>query len=178
MKNNFNSALIISCVALLGVIILAGLLLSKSEKLAYVDSGKLVEKYNDMMALRKELGEKTKKSQANLDTLSGEFERAMKKYEKDRVTMSEKERKLNEELLNNKQQQYMQYKEAVQAKAKEEEVKAATIVLNKLNNYIKQYGKTHHYKIIFGANSSGNVIYADEVINITDPIIEGANSEK
>jgi outer membrane protein len=177
MKNKISLPLIISCIALTGVIILMSVNLLRTEKLAYVDNGKLIEKYTPMIELRKELEKKSSRWKSNIDTLQSDFEKALKKYEKARASMSEKERKLNEELLQNKQQQFLQYSDAAKAKSNEEANKASSSVLVKLNTFIKEYGKKNKYKLIFGANASGNIVYGDQVIDITEEIIEGANKE-
>lgn len=50
-------------------------------------------------------------------------------------------------------------------------------VWNRLNEYIKEYGKTHKFKIIIGTQGNGNVMYADEAIDITKDLIEYANNK-
>jgi|WetSurMetagenome_2_1015567.scaffolds.fasta_scaffold178302_2 outer membrane protein len=46
-----------------------------------------------------------------------------------------------------------------------------TEILTQLNQYIKDYGKEHKYQYIFGANGSGDVLYADESENLTEEVI-------
>ncbi len=45
------------------------------------------------------------------------------------------------------------------------------IIWNRLNPYIISYGKKKNYKYIFGANGTGNILYADEQENITADLI-------
>jgi outer membrane protein len=91
--------------------------------------------------------------------------------------MSKKEMELKQELLSNKQQQINSYQKAIQGKIQEEDQKASQTVINDINDYVKEYGKEHSYRIIFGASGSGNVMYADEASDLTDEILEGLNSE-
>lgn len=176
MNNNGKTSLVLAALALIGVVITGVTQLGKKEKVAYVDNNQLVLKYQGMIDARKELEKKNKLFQSNIDTLTGEFQAALKKYERERAGMSEKERKLAEELLNNKQQQAINYRDAIQKKAKEEENKTTLEVLGKLNEQIKAYGKANNYKYIFGATNVGNIIYADKVSDITEEIITVVNN--
>lgn len=173
--NNNKVTFGIACLALAGVFLLTCIHFFTSEKIAYIDNGLLLNKYQGIADAHKEFENKTKSWGANVDTLGAEMERTLKKYEKERSSLSEKERKLQEELLQNKQHQYIQYRDAMQKKAKEEENGISLKALAKLDEFIKEYGEKHHYKIILGATNTGNVIYAEKTLNITDAIIEEAN---
>src|SRR5690349_17871473 len=109
----------------------------KTDKDAYVDNIKMVAKYQGLIDVRNEIENKSKVLQANVDTLVAEFENEMKNYEKERMAMTERERKLKEELLNNKKSQLDQYTNAVRDKLKEESSKLSGVALGKLNSFIK-----------------------------------------
>lgn len=167
---------LLSIISLIGIVFLLLLHYTASDKVAYIDNVKLIGKYKGMEDARKLIEKNTKQWQNNLDTLAKEFEQSMKKYEEQRAKgMDKKEMKLTEELLQNKQQQFVQYRDGTQKRIKEEENKITGEVLSKLNNIIKEYGKKQRYKIIFGANTSGNIVYADNVLDITDEVIEVVN---
>ncbi|MGJ8734793.1 MAG: OmpH family outer membrane protein [Cellulophaga sp.] len=50
-------------------------------------------------------------------------------------------------------------------------------VWNRLNTYIKTYAQEHHLKIILGTSGNGNVMFAEESINITNQILEFSNKK-
>ncbi len=50
------------------------------------------------------------------------------------------------------------------------------MIWKRLNPYLTDYGKEHKYSIIYGANGTGNVLYADEALNITDEVIKYINN--
>jgi outer membrane protein len=175
MKNNGKLSVILATLALIGVGIIGAVQWKKKEKVAYIDNNELVLKYQGMIDARKQLETKNKILQGNIDTLASEFQTELKKYERERAKMSDKERKLAEELLNNKQQQAINYRDAIQKKAKEEESKLTMEVLGRLNEQIKAYGKAQGYTFIFGATNVGNIIYADKVNDITEEILTEVN---
>lgn len=147
---------------------------SKSNALVYVDTSKLMVEYKGMAEVKKIIEGKAKVWQATVDTLTLELQNDIKKYEKERGQMSEREKKTTEQLLGHKQQQFMQYKEASKNKVVEEEQKITNEALVKVNNVISDYGKTKNYTIVLGT-VTGNIVYADQTINITDQILEVLN---
>lgn len=168
------------------ILIFVGLLLtgvlfylhfSSQSKVAYIDTIKLLDKYQSMTDAKKIVDQKNKVLQSNIDTLGFELENSIKKYEKDRTSMPANEIKLTEELLRNKQQQFIQYRDATTAKQKENENKITGEVISKLNEYIKRYGDKHNFQVILGGNASGTVLYAGTAIDITDEVIQGVNEE-
>ena len=63
-----------------------------------------------MKQVRIEFQQKTKVWQASSDTLIAKWQEELKKYEKERTSLSVKEKQLKEELLLNKQQQINGYR--------------------------------------------------------------------
>jgi outer membrane protein len=150
---------------------------SKPSEIAYVKVGPLLEKYQGMIDAKSEYKAKSASWQMNVDTLAKETERQLREYERQRVGMSGRERELSEELLRGKQQQYMQYREAMQRKGQEEDRKMTEQVLQRVNAYLEAYGKRKGYAIILGANASGNVVYGMPALDITEDVTKGLNEE-
>ena len=45
-------------------------------------------------------------------------------------------------------------------------------VYGELNSFIRDYGKEHGYDMIWGATSSGNIVYAREAVNLTEDVLK------
>lgn len=148
---------------------------SPKERLAYVDSNKLLENYQGMVKARKAYNSKAAGWQANIDTLTLDLQRAIKDFEKESRSMSEKEVELSKKLLRVKQQNLADYQKAIQEKAKQEDLQLTQEVVNTLNAYLKKYGEENNYEIIFAATEIGNIVYADHAIDITDKVLQGLN---
>jgi outer membrane protein len=172
MKKNFLIGLFV--VGLFGFVVW---MYSQQRKVAYVDTGILMENYKGMKDARKEFQAKVAVYKSNVDSLMKSWEKELKSYEKERIKMTKKERQLKEELLRNKQQQLNNYQQAIQEKAMKEEQSATQSVVNQVNDYVKEYGKEKGYDFIYGANGSGNIVYANDAYNITQELIDGLNSE-
>lgn len=169
-------ALPLSLIALLASVFAIFQLQSSSQQV-YVDVNKLLDGYKRTKIVKAEFEEKAKTLNANVDSLMGDWQKELKSYEKERSKMSKKELELKQQLLSNKQQQINNYQQAIQKQIQEEDKKSTQTVINDINDYIKDYGKTHNHKIIFGASGGGNIMYADEATDLTQEILEGLNAE-
>jgi outer membrane protein len=149
----------------------------KSDSLVYVDVNKLMDGYDRTKVERDKFLETEKTLRANVDSLMVDWENEIKQYEKQRTSMSKKELQLKQELLSNKQQQISNYQQAIQKQVQEEDTKATQTVINDINDFIKEYGKEHDYKIIFGASGAGSIMYANEATDLTDEVLVGLNNE-
>lgn len=145
--------------------------------LAYVDVNKLLQGYERTKVDRETFTKKTSVMKANVDSLMTEWQNELKVYEKERASMTKKELALKQELLQNKQQQINNYQQAVQKQIEQEDQKMTQTVVNDINDYVKAYGKEHNHRIIFGAQGSGNIMYADKGTDLTDKILEGLNKQ-
>ena len=167
---------IISVLALL--LSITSIFLGKSNSdLVYVDVNKLIEGYKKTKIVKGEFDKKVAGVKSNVDSLMSRWQKELQAYEKERTSMSPNEVKLKQELLQNKQNQISGYQESVQKQMLEEEKKVTQTVVNDINEYIKEYGKDHGYKIIFGASGSGNIMYAQEATDLTKDVLNGLNQE-
>ncbi len=144
-------------------------------ELAYVDSNKLLNEYEGMKAARGVYEKKATAWQANIDTLTVEVQNAIKAYEKESRGMTAKEKSLSKELIKSKQEKLINYQRAIQDQSQQEDYKATQEVLADINAYLKEYGENHAYKIILAATDAGNIVYAQEGMEITEEVIEGLN---
>jgi outer membrane protein len=162
-----RSALFVGCIVV--VILISGFLFFfKRDKLAYVESSRLLNEYKAMVDARKAFDVKSNQWQMNIDTLTKEVQQAIFKFEKE--AGSEGEKKKAREEINIKQKQLRDYQQAVQQNAQQEEARISTQVLTEVNTFLMTYGKEHGYKMILVANN-GNIAYADKDLDITSEII-------
>jgi len=148
-----------------------------AQRTVYVDSAYLVNNYKGMVDARKVYQQKANTWKANVDTLANDVQQAIKDYEKESVSMTSKEKELSRELIKSKQKQLSDYQRAIQDKASQEDGKMTQQVLSEINNYVKEYGEKHNYKIIFAATEYGNIAYAQDGLDITEDVLEGLNKQ-
>lgn len=164
-------------VVVIGLLTVITFQLQKSESIVYVDAAKLVNGYKGMQAARKEFEMKTNAWKANLDTLKFEFDAKVKEYESTAGKLTMKERKLTEELLQTKQEQYINYENIIAEKIQKEDQELTGKVLGKVNDFLKRYGEEKGYAIIMAATQYGNIVYAEKGKDITAEVLLGLNDE-
>jgi outer membrane protein len=145
--------------------------------IVYVDSNQLINNYKGMLDARKVFQQKALAWKANVDTLTNEVQQLIAKYEKERSRLSSKERQLTEELVRMKQRQLIDYQQAMNTQAEQEDGKMTTEVISQINAYIKKYGEQEGYTIVMAATQYGNIAYADEGLDITKEVLDGLNKE-
>ncbi len=147
------------------------------DAIVYINTPRLLSEYEGLGAAQKEVENNTASMRANVDTLAAELQAAILKYEKDRTSLSEKARQEAEEVLRNKQIQYQQYQQAVSQKISDEDNKVSAAVLAQMTAYINEFGRKNNYKLILGATTTGNIVFADTTGDVTDLILRGLNDE-
>lgn len=174
-----NKNLVIITVSAIAVVVISLLLMkySNNRKIVYVETGILMEQYEGMKSARVQIEAKQKELSAGVDSLINLFQEDIKTYERERSKMSAKERELKEELLRVRQQQVNNYHQAMQKKAAEEEQRLTQTQINRINDFVKLYGEKHGYEYILGATGTGNMLYARDVLNITNEVIEAINEQ-
>jgi len=147
------------------------------EGIVYVDSQKLVNGFKGMQEARKEFETRTAVWKANLDTLRLEVDLKIKEYDRSKSELTETEKALMEELIQSKQEQFRNYQQVISDKIATEDRELTNKVLSKVNEYVSTYGKENGYRIIMAATQYGNIVYAEEHMDITSDLLNGLNQE-
>ena len=159
------------------VTIMMYLQFSTNTNIVYIDSNRLLANYQGMKDAQAEFQQKASTWQANVDTLMSEVQKSIMDYEKESAKMTKKEKELSRELIRTKQKQLGDYQSAIKDQSAQMDQEMTQKVLAKVNTFLTEYGKEKNYKVIFGATNAGNIIYADEAMNITDEVLEILNKQ-
>ncbi|MBE9585996.1 OmpH family outer membrane protein [Mucilaginibacter sp. JRF] len=149
----------------------------KNDRIAYVDSSKVLNEFKGSEKAKKDFQTKAKAWQANIDTMTNEVKASIGNYEKTLAGMSAKEQSMAKELIRSKQKQMSDYQQAIQDNARQEDAKLTQTVVTQINSFLTRYGKKHNYKMILIANQSGTIAYAREGLDITDEVVKELNDE-
>lgn len=150
---------------------------NKSSRIVYVDAAKLVSNYQGMQEAKIGLEGKIAGYNSNLDTLKMELDGKISEYDAKKSRLSLNEKILFEELIASKQLQFSNYQQMIQEKVQNENLQLTQKVLDRINEYVKRYGKEHNLKLILAATQYGNIIYGEDDVDITQVIIDGLNKE-
>ena len=147
-----------------------------SGKLAYVESGKMLDGYQGMKDARKAFEGKARGWEKQNQTMLANFKANVEGYQKQAPTLSAEQRAATEQKLQEQQQQVAQQQQMLQAQAQQEEGKLTQSVLESVNKKVEAYGKAHGYKLILIAAPSGTIAYGEKNLDITAPVLAYLNA--
>jgi outer membrane protein len=148
-----------------------------TNKIAYVESSKLLEDYKGMQDARKAFEVKAKRWEAQNQTMVRGFQTAVQQYQKQAESLTAEQRAATEQKLQAQQQQVGQGQQKLQQQAQEEEAKMTQSVLERLNKQIEKYGKANGYRMILIAAPSGTIAYGRKDLDITPQVLKYLNAE-
>lgn len=147
-----------------------------SGKLAYVESGKMLDGYQGMKDARKAFEGKARGWEKQNQAMLANFKAAVESYQKQAPTLSAEQRAATEQKLQEQQQQVAQQQQMLQQQAQQEEGKLTQSVLESVNKKVEAYGKAHGYKLILIAAPSGTIAYGEKNLDITVPVLAYLNA--
>lgn len=140
--------------ALFAVAVMGVLSSCSMKKSGYVDMFKLVQEFE----LQKEYSEEAKR----------EIDREKSMIDSIIYTVQLRDPSSSENVKN-------ELYAALYKKTEERNKEIEKMLWKRLNPYVADFGKEKGYSFIYGANGTGNVLYADESLNVTDELIKYVN---
>lgn len=147
-------------------------------KIAYVDIDSLLSNYNFSVTLRNEmlrkgenmrmtLSEKAKVIQADME----DFQRKME----NNVYATRQRAEEEQARIIKSQEDYARMEQRLVNELSAEEQKNNIILRDSINNFLKDYNKSHGYDLIL-SRMADNILLANEALDITKEVIDGLNS--
>ena len=126
--------------------------------IGYVNTPRLMQQYHGTAAKRKELAHTAAIWQQSLDSLTKVISTLQPPSPA-------------------RQKELSQYRITLQQKTQVVSSQFDQVLLTEVNAYLKRYGKAHRLDYIFGANESGNIVYAADSQDLTSSVLQGLNNE-
>lgn len=147
-------------------------------KIAYINRDSLAEQYefyNDMQtSFMLEQQEKEGELSSRYKALQTRYLKIQRDLQNRMITPTSAEQKNQQ--LGLDQQKWQQDQERYSLEMAEKSQKMTLQILDSIKNYVDIYNKDHNYNMILNNDTLGSiVIYADEMMNITDDIVKGLN---
>ena len=147
---------------------------SKSKKLAYVNTLKLMDQVELMGQVKETIKEQEQEAQKRLDTLDTEYRASLFAFEKDQKKLNKGQKQKEVQKLEYMKNQLIHYHAGVKETISKNRKDLLSANLVKINEVIKAWGREKGYDIIL-ATSSGNIAYANDALDITDAIADKIN---
>lgn len=165
---------IINTVLLIGII--SYLLINSfgafnSEKEAYIITGELHQNFDYTKELNIEFTEVKTEKEKEIERFTENLQILELKIKNENYSESE----LYEYQLGVNKLQKLRYEFDVYMNELNAELNLK--IWEKLNIYINEYGAENNFTIIYGADGNGNILYAEEELNITKDVIDYCNQK-
>lgn len=146
-------------------------------RIAYIHNSRIISEYNGTIEANQHIEEKKRIWQANLDSLSFNYNLEVQLFEKEFNSLSPSTKEARQEYLKRLKNDLVTYKQALEKKIEEEENIVSSGILKQINSFLLEYGKESSYDIIFGVTESGSIHYGKDVNDITDEVLEVLNNK-
>lgn len=144
-------------------------------KVAYVRTSTIIEGYNGVKEARELYQTQLNQWQSQIETLRNNIDQTSLAYEGNFVKWDAKEQQRQKTELYRKQVELEKYETVLAEKSQVEEDKVFQGSINQINAYIEKYAKDKGYTFVLGTTQTGNILYADEAVDITNEVLNGLN---
>ncbi|SEG54563.1 OmpH family outer membrane protein [Sphingobacterium lactis] len=148
------------------------------EKIVYVNSDTLSEKYQYFKDVRTRLEAKVKKAQNDLQAKGQAYQRELADYQQKAATMSASERQATEERLVRHQNDLGRMDQNASTSIAQEEQTEFTKVYTAITDYLKKHSEEKGYRLVLTySKTNPAVLYADPAMDITNSVLDALNKE-
>ncbi len=144
--------------------------------LAYINSDTLLARYRYYEEVSDKLEKKKKKLQQEYARRAEGLQKQFEDYQRTATNMTIGQARAVEEDLTRKRQNLLQYQETITQELMKEEAAITQELYDKVASYLKIYGEENNLQIVFTYSAGSSLIYANEGLDITNPVIEGLNA--
>jgi len=137
--------------------------LSEKKEYVYIDNIKLFNGFNMAKDMSDIHTKKIKKQTQKLDSLYQLFQMDIKSKDENKIKLSQQKLQKEDEAFGAMKQHFSKV--------------VSQQIWDRLNTYTNEYGKTQEHKIILGTQGGGNVMFADDSVDITAEVLEYANAK-
>jgi len=151
---------------------------AQDEKIVYVNSDSLSEKYTYYKDVRAKLEAKFKKAQADFQAKGQAYQREVAEYQQKGQGMSATERQATEERLVRLQGDLQRMEQNAGQSIGQEEQTEFSKVYTAVTAYLQKHAEDKGYKLVLTySKTNPAVLYADPKMDITKEVIEALNKE-
>lgn len=151
---------------------------AKEEKIVYVNSDSLSEKYQYYKDVRTKLEAKVKKAQSDLQAKGQAYQRELAEYQQKAGSMSATERQATEERLVRLQGDLGRMDQNASSNIAQEEQTEFSKVYSAVTEYLKKHSEEKGYKLVLTySKTNPTVLYAEPSMDITKQVIDALNKE-
>jgi outer membrane protein len=153
--------------------------LSEGNNIYYVQIDSVINNFDMATDLSGELESKYKTSEAEFQNKQKAYQNDLNdyQYKAQRGLITRSEAETIEQQLYAKQQSLVQLQQQLTSELGEKQTVMNRQVINAIMEYLKKNSAELDYKYVLGNSFGGNILYANDSLDITPGIIKGLNEE-
>lgn len=144
------------------------------EKVVYVRSAELVEKYEGMKEVRAKYAKKLEEWKSDMIAKQQSYDSLLNTY--NTVTDKKQKQQIEKELIQ-RRDMLLEYEKKIKNEAYEEDMKITQGALDQINSFIENYAEKNGYDLVLGVTTNGNILYGNEPKDITEELIVEINKD-
>lgn len=151
----------------------------QQSKTAYVNNKEVMDGFEQLKASEEKFKTEEEEIKARMDSIvnASGYQDLVQEYQRQQGKISKaKQEELYNQIMQI-QQNLGQQQQATSQQFQQKKIAEMDSLLKTVKDFVKEYGKDNGYTYIYGANESGNIMYADESLDITQDIINALNEE-
>ncbi|WP_318311034.1 OmpH family outer membrane protein [Flagellimonas crocea] len=149
----------------------------QQNKIAYVDSVKILEDYQEKVDVDSRYQTRAQAMNRKRDSISQSFQMQLQEFQSKAQNMSQQSAQEEYSQLQQRGQQIGQRLQQEEQQLQQVRQTEMDSVVEKVKKEIRAYGKANGYTYILGGGDGGSVIYGDEAKNVTDAILKILNDK-
>jgi len=149
--------------------------LSFAQKIAYVDSKFILSNIPEFVTAQEEIEELSEKWEEEIANLYLDIEKMYKAYQAEKYLLPEKEKKVVEENIIQKEQEVREYQKSLfgpNGKLYEKQREKIEPIQEIIFNAIQEYAEKNRYEIIFDKSSELIMLYSNEDLDVSTDILD------
>ena len=148
-------------------------------EIVYINIDTLMNGYDLYNERKTDLMKEQKKLETSLNSKSKSLERKAMEFQQKvekRLVTNNQAQQMQQQLMQ-EQQNLLKLKEQMQMQLMQKEQEMTKDIFSSLKEYLIKYNKGDKHKVILSNTYGGNVLLAEENLNITEQILTGLNEE-
>jgi outer membrane protein len=148
-----------------------------NKSIVYVNSDSLFLNYEFYKKSTKELETKKGQFDTDLNSRASQFQQEVARFQQVAPSMTMKDVENTKQVLTQKEQTLMQYKESLGKQLADDEQKMSAKMAENMDLFMKKFAEKNNYKMIVGYKQGVTLWYADTRLDVTKEAIKGLNEE-
>lgn len=146
-------------------------------RVAYINSDSLLKHYEYLKANSEVLEAKKKKVEQDYLNRAQSLQNEITAYQRNVNNMTVGQVRAVEEDLGKKQQNLQLYEQSLTQDLMNDQTELNKELYERITKFLKKYGKEHGLHVVFKFDTTSDILYGEDVLDITEDVLNGLNAE-